>query len=441
MKKIITALLVCTVLCAAVFAQNASDFKIDEKGTITKYEGWDTKVVIPAQINGVPVMGIGREAFGNMGITSITLPASIKRIDSYAFASNKLTNVTIPANVVISENAFARNQLKTIVLGANVDFGSVFSEYVYYEYLCNSKKAGTYDVTVTAALKQEGDYRFFETRYGAVISSYRGNEGNRLIIPGKLGNSVVKVIGPIAFETKNISRMQLPDSLIHIGKQAFNNNQLTSITIPNSVTYIGESAFSKNQLTSVTIPNSITYIEKSVFSENQLTSVTIPNSVTSIGEQAFYRNQLTSVTIPNRVTSIGDVAFGNNQLTSVIIPNSVTSIGSAAFYSNKLTSVTIGNSVTFIDVAAFGNNQLTSVTIPKSVTTIGDNAFIRNQVTSVTFESAGITFRTSIDTSFMRENYPPFSGNLCEKYYQKDGGPGTYTTTAPVSDNSVWKKQ
>ena len=397
MKKIITALLVCTVLCTVVFAQNASDFKIDEKGTITKYEGWDTKVVIPAQINGVPVMGIGREAFGNMGITSITLPASIKRIDSYAFASNKLTTVTIPANVVISENAFARNQLKTIVLGANVDFGSAFGEYVYYEYLCNGKKAGTYDVTVTAALKQEGDYRFFETRYGAVISSYRGNEGNRLIIPGKLGNSVVKIIGPVAFETKRISRMQLPDSLIHIENRAF--------------------------------------------SQNQLTSVTIPNSVISIGEAAFYRNELTSVTIGNSVTSIGDAAFGNNQLTSVIIPNSVTSIGGAAFYSNKLTSVTIGNRVTSIGYKAFGNNQLTSVTIPNSVTSIGDNAFTENQVVKVTFESAGISFRTSIVHSYVIENYPPFSGDLCKKYYQKDGGPGTYTTTAPVSDDSVWTKQ
>jgi hypothetical protein len=298
-RKMVFAFLLCTVLYAAVFAQNQSDFKTDGGGTITKYEGWDTKIVIPAQIGGVPVTGIGNGAFRNMGITSVTLPAGINRIGERAFADNKLTTVTIPANVGIEKNAFSNNQLtslttgngctiddrafsdnrltnltigngctinrypfstdnlKNIVLGANINFGEeTFGIFVFFEYIFNGKKAGTYGAQVQE--KKEGDYQFYETKYGSFIVSYTGNEGNRLIIPGKLGNAAVKgiysfniEIGP--FMNKGISRMQLPNTLIYIGSRGFWGNQLTSVTIPASVTTIMAEAFDyNNQLTSVT---------------------------------------------------------------------------------------------------------------------------------------------------------------------------------------------
>jgi len=262
-KKTVFAFLVCTVLCAAVFAQNEGDFKTDGKGTITKYEGWDTKIVIPAQIGGMPVTGIGDKAFTNMGITSVTLPTGIKLIGSEAFAFNKLTTLTIPAGVEkIGYNAFLENQLKTIVLGTNVNFErDHFGTFLYYEYFCNGRKAGTYDTTVRYTEKKVGDYWFYETKYGAVLTLYTGNEGARLIIPGKLGNAVVKGIDGGFSSNKGISRVQLPDSLVFIGSRAFEANDLTSVTIPNSVTSIGESAFSSNRLTSVTFEGTITSVD------------------------------------------------------------------------------------------------------------------------------------------------------------------------------------
>jgi hypothetical protein len=357
-KKTVFAFLLCTVLCAAVFAQNESDFKIHDYETrdtsvaryITKYEGWDTKIVIPAQIGGVPVTGIDDGAFKNMGITSLTLPAGIKYISEGAFADNKLTTVTIPTNVGIEKNAFSNNQLtsltigngctiwddafsnnrlttltigngctiygapfstgnlKNIVLGANIDFeNGTFGDFLFFEYIFNGKKAGTYDRTVRYTKKKEGDYEFYETKYGTVIVKYTGNESNRLIIPGKLGNAVVKgiygekgysmnsqeiIIG--AFMEKDISRMQLPDSLIYIGERAFFFNKLTSVTIPNTVTYIGDYAFSNrdgyvgNELTSVTIPNGVTYIGNEAFSRTGLTSgVTFEGADTRLHNKTF----------------------------------------------------------------------------------------------------------------------------------------------------------
>jgi len=422
MKKIIMAIILCTALCTVAFAQNANDFKTDGKGTITKYEGWDTKIVIPAKIGDEQITAIGGGAFKNMGLTNVTLPASIKRIGGEAFAENKLTTLTIPADVTISGYAFSKNQLTGITIGnncfinnnafkdnnnlKNISMGTnihleleTFNLYLFFDYYCNSRKAGTYDATVKYTEKEEGDYRFLESKYGAVITNYKGNEGSRLIIPGKLGASVVKGIFGYgsyngAFRLKNISRMQLPDSLIFINENAFYGNQLTSVTIPNSVVYIGNNAFHNNKLTSVTIGNSVTYI----------------------GYQAFYDNQLTDVTIPNSVTYIGGEAFSNN----------------------KLTSVTIGNSVTYIGGEAFSNNynsgKLTSIIIPNSVTYIGGHAFSGNPLTSVTFQ--GTISKDNLGNSWFGEWRSPFGDNndLDNEYLA--GGIGTYTKT-----NGVWTKQ
>jgi len=342
MKKIATILLTFTIFCTAVYAQNEKDFKINSDGTITGYEGWDTAIVIPAQIGGITVTGINESAFKNMGLISVTLPVGIKHIGKEAFAINNITTVTIPSGVEIAEqafsynkltsitigndvfinsiNAFEKNNIKNIVLGMNVYFiRDTFNKYLYYEYLCNSRKAGTYDNSITYDIKREREYNFIVTKYGVVIINYFGNEGNRLIIPNQLSGTIVKGIGEGAFAEKNVSRMQLPDSIVYIDYDAFIKNRLTSVTIPDSVLFIGNSAFRENQLTSVTIGKNVNFIGNSAFRDNQLTSVTIPDKITEIWNSAFRDNQLTSVTIPDNITYIGGSAFRSNQLENITI--------------------------------------------------------------------------------------------------------------------------
>ena len=69
-----------------------------EGSEVLGYRGKDTELVIPAVINGCTVTHIGKKAFlSNKMLRQISLPASIARIDDWAFAyCSKLNKVILP---------------------------------------------------------------------------------------------------------------------------------------------------------------------------------------------------------------------------------------------------------------------------------------------------------------------------------------------------------
>jgi len=140
------------------------------------------------------------------------------------------------------------------------------------------------------------------------------------------------------------------------------------------------------------------------------------NALTEIPDYAFKNCEtLVGINIPNSVKTIGGEAFSKcSNLSSITIPNSVETIGGSAFYqSGNLTSVTIGSGVTNIWDCAF---------------------FLCYNLTSVTFKGTIIPH----EYGYLGHG-PAFNGDLDRKYLA--GGIGTYTTTAPVNDNSKWTKQ
>jgi hypothetical protein len=78
MNKICVLSVCVTVGGSALFAQTESGLETKLEGSgvvITKYTGWRDDVVIPESIEGKPVIGIGRRAFGNRdSLLSVTIP-------------------------------------------------------------------------------------------------------------------------------------------------------------------------------------------------------------------------------------------------------------------------------------------------------------------------------------------------------------------------------
>jgi len=241
-----------------------------------------------------------------------------------------------------------------------------------------------------------------------------------------------------------------------------NNNRTKYVNLDlsgSTITYIGNSDFGYfDNLTGITIPNSVTGIGDFAFAwcDNLTGALTIPSSVIDIGYCAFDEcTSLTAINVDsaNTVYSSQDGVLYNKGKTGLIqypagktgstftIPSSVTSIGESAFGGcTGLTGVTIPDNVTSIGYLAFSNcRSLTGITIGNGVTSIGSAAFLScKSLTSVTFKA---TIPTSglININIIDEYHGAALYGLGDLVFKYDGK-GTYTTTAPVSDYSVWVK-
>ena len=175
----------------------------------------------------------------------------------------------------------------------------------------------------------------------------------------------------------NISSCTINSSCKIIAGGVFNGcRNLTSVEIPESVISIGDNAFRWTSLKEIDIPSSVTNIGGYAFAEcRDLETIEIPSSVETIGEAAFQScDNLKTATVNN---AIGTAFSGLSSLETVKIGDEVKIIPDNAFrYCTNLKSVTIGNSVESIGYEAFYNcGSLESIVIPESVKNIGDYAF------------------------------------------------------------------
>lgn len=401
--------------------------------TITRYKGGGGAVVIPREINGLPVTSIGDSAFHDChSLTKVTVPGSVTTIGSWAFRQcTSLTGVTLSEGLTrIGFGAFMEcPKLVSVTIPETVTEieGAPFSACEGLNVIAVSTLNAHY-TSVDGVLFDKSRTTLIECPGGAT-GSY--------MIP-----ETVTRIGSWAFNgCRRLTSITIPESVANIEAGAFISCYgLASVTIPNGVTNIGFQAFLFcGYLTNVSISSSVNKIEDQAFwgcdrlaginvdplntsyssvdgvlidnsqarliqcPEAKAGTFTIPTTVTSIERGAFAGClRLTNVTIPEGVTNIGWEAFSGCSLTSVTIPNSVTSIDLRAFsYCNSLTSVTIGTGVTSLNGGRFFDplgiftfcSSLTSVTIPNSVTSIGDttyygctsltNIIIPNSVTNI----------------------------------------------------------
>ena len=232
-------------------------------GIITKYKGSDEVVVIPSEINGVKVKGIGGEAFAfKYKIISVQIPEGITSLSSTAFfRCGNLTKVIVP------------NSLESITGGTM--YGCPLA--VFY-----AKSEKVKDILIAAGVDKNNiklndqslqlgveDYYTFDASTGK-IGAYKGLD-KEVIIPSEINGVKVKSLGVASFRAcNNITSIKIPYGVENIGEGAFHECvSLNEITIPNSVTQIGDNIFyGCKSLKSVTIPESVTSIARTIQKED-----------------------------------------------------------------------------------------------------------------------------------------------------------------------------
>ena len=258
------------------------DFTFDATtGTIKKYNGNDTVVVIPPTISSWPVTKIGEDAFqDNTTITSVTIPANVTEIGSNAFAD--CTNLT------------------------SVNYKGDWSNLTI-----QSGNPAVED----AANEQLFDFKFTPDNTAVIVTRYNGTAAD-VTIPSRYKGKPVTMIDHAAFHDSAVTSVTIPDSVTSIPDDAFAFcSQLTNISIPNSVTFIGFAAFNScTSLKSIALPSSLSTIQSSAFYNcGNLETIRIPVSVTFIGNYAFAGCPSSmTVTYPGSKTQWDAITKGSN---------------------------------------------------------------------------------------------------------------------------------
>lgn len=228
-------------------------FAVAGIGTVTNGD-----IVIPSTyadatsgFNTLPVTGIGQDCF-DLTSKPATVPLDI-------------TSVTIPASVVRMEgNAFYRCDAMT-----EVKYEGTLSQW------CSIAFSGEYANPAHTADELYIDGKLIDgalTITNSNVGNYAFNRYERLT--SVTINGSASRVGNNAFSyCTNLTSVTLGSSIASIGSHAFNNCAITTITIPYSVTSIGDSAFNGcAQLQTVTFENPNNWAWGSTTIESELLS-------------------------------------------------------------------------------------------------------------------------------------------------------------------------
>lgn len=127
----------------------------------------------------------------------------------------------------------------------------------------------------------------------------------------------------------------VPQGVKHIAEMAFASRQVVGVEMPESVESIGTLAFWHcDNLRDVRLPQSVKDIGDQVFAECcSLTNAVVLSKIKKTSTEMFSKcRQLRHVVLPEGLEGIGDYSFlGSRALREIRIPSSVTNIGRGAF--------------------------------------------------------------------------------------------------------------
>ena len=316
---------------------------------------------------------INNYAFYNCtGLTTLTIPASVTRIQSYAFSGTGLTTLTIPSTCTyVMTNAFTGcTNLRTVTLCHD-----------------NISSGGS---SASASLSNT---------YGNYVTTYNINA------------SVTSIGGSKFYNCTALTTVNLSNNITTIGNSAFYNCTSLSTIDLSHITTIGNSAFKGcTGLTSVNLLSTTTINNNGFEGCTGLTSVNISN-ITTLNAYAFKGcTGLTSVILPSvgsasifetitgyqfqnctNLTSIGPVGSGASieipsklsymknafqgctGLISIVIPNNITSMDGSFINCTGLKNITIGTGIKSTSSTLFynifrGSSNIESITVDSNNT-------------------------------------------------------------------------
>lgn len=236
-------------------------YHIDEEyggAVITQYKPKDKNVVLPAEIDGNTVVGLGDFIFDRQSnIETVTIPVSLCHIGASAFYGTGVKEFFVDAGHPMYK----------------AEDGVLFS------------KDG---IALVAYPPAKAD------------TSYTVPDGVEELYHGCFASNT------------HLTELELPDSIIYIDSWAFAYTILEKLELPDNVKEIGAYSFAyMKRLTDIKLPPQIINIPSAAFAgSSNLVNVTLNEGLVEIGQGAFAGTAVRSIVIPTTVNEIGYCALG-----------------------------------------------------------------------------------------------------------------------------------
>lgn len=327
-------------------------------------------LVIPDSIHyqsvAYPVVGIHRYTFLQCdGLTSVTLPGTLKGIGEVAFyGCDALSSVAVPGSMTLA--GFSSNNGAVVPCGAGIEqwtFGNcpqlsgnftIPNGVAYIEESAFRNTAIT-SVTFPSSLTYIGKFAFYNSAIASLElpSSLTTIDGlafgfcSHLQGVITLPNSLTAIVGGAFCNCYKVLSINIPDSANIYSFEDYPEYNYRTFMFVNNISWsreLDEEAWSAGGLSVLGAKTFNGYIENGlVYRDQNKTEVTgcdysqtnfsLPTSVDSIGHQAFYyHSSLNQIALSEGLEKIGEYAFSScSGLTDITLPASLTSLEFGAF--------------------------------------------------------------------------------------------------------------
>ena len=311
------------------------DFIVNDKSELLLYQGNDTVVTIPENVESIEISAFQN----NSTIEKVIFNENLKSISSYAFENCiNLTSYEVNKNLEnIGSRAFygctslesvnLNNNLTTIGSSAFANCTSISGDLRVPSSVISIGSSAFDGDSSIVTLKIEGN------KNGTSIGSYAFRNAKALT---SLDLGSVETIGTYAFQncTSLTGELIIPDSVTSMGEGAFQNcSSITSLTLSEKLTAISRYAFANCSAIKgeIRIPDLVTDIYDNAFRNcKNVESVVLGTNIKNIGTSNYYYyspfNEMTSVkefmftgtNVPN--CPFEDLFYSMNSLETIFVP-------------------------------------------------------------------------------------------------------------------------
>lgn len=402
---------------------------------------WNCKNLKKVQIANT-VKRLGFQCFGGTGIKSITIPSSVKTIETGIFYYCKsITKVTMPGDFKLINNGDGDENPRVFYLanGGTVNFNSPLKlenlTYVPAKNWNVWKKDKKYKSIAGVIYSKNGKnivrvpskrtnlniaegcttfslssifYGFDEVEEGAMSQC---TSLENITIP-----KTVTKIEDTKYRTGVFCENDVPLKKIQINSKALDTKSILLLTkyikndyssyleiedlgkmFPDRIKNVNGCYIMDGTIligyqgtgTEIKVPQGVTTITGNILCVHNLTEgmkevkrkIVLPDSVKTIEEKAFYDIAIEEIALPKGLETIGDYAFQFANIKKIEIPDNVKKLGKYVFMQTELEEAVLPDNMSIIPEGMFYECQkLKKINIPTKLKTIKKDAFVDTKV-------------------------------------------------------------